>query len=230
MTIHESRAGRRRIIGSAVAVTIVLLLLMRACSVAGGPVWGHVEDSETHEPIAGAIVVAQWTGAAMGPVHSPRVCFHVETAVSDAKGRYFIPPWLQPPRAWAVWGSTTLSDAYLPGYESVRTQQTLTESPEDVFMKKFVGTDAERFEYIDKRVFSSMSCDNAGASRRNLFAAQKAAIHEAMGLARSEHDRRNLEGMRIVAAEDWLAATPNFHETYLRPLENLPANVRRELE
>ena len=230
MTIHENRAWRRRIIGGAVSVAIVLLLLMRGCSVAGGPAWGHVEDIETHQPIAGAIVVVRWTGAAMGPVHSPRVCFHVETAVSDAKGRYFIPPWLQAPRAWAVWGSTTRSDAYLPGYESAGTQQTLTESPEDVFMKKFVGTDAERFEYIDKRVFSSMSCDNAGASRRNLFAAQKAAIHEAMGLARSEQDRRNLEGMRIVAAADWLAATQNYHETYRRPIENLPIDVRRELE
>jgi hypothetical protein len=143
---------------------------------------------------------------------------------------YRVSPWVQAPRAWAVWGSSKLVDAYLPGYESVRTQKTLTEAPEDVFMKKFTGSDAERFEYINWQVFSGMSCTDADASRRNLFAVQKAAIREARGLAQSEPDRKNLEGMLIGAASNWLAANDNFQETYLRPLENLPVNVRKELE
>ena len=104
------------------------------------------------------------------------------------------------------------------------------EAPDDVFMKKFTRSDAERFEYLHWQVFSGMSCTDADASRRNLFALQKAAIREAKGLAQSEPDRKILEGMLIGAASNWLAATDNFQETYLRPLENLPVNVRKELE
>ena len=231
MTLYEGRSRRNRIVITlAVAAAVVVFVLSRGCSFAGGPVSGRVLDLHTGQPLAGAIVVVRWNGAAMGLVHSSRVCFHVETAISDVDGRYRVSSWLQPPKPWAVWGASTTADAYRLGYESVRTQKTLTEAPDDVFMERSTGPSAEHFQYLNWQVSSSTGCDNAGASRRNLFALQKAAILEAKSLVRSEKDQENLEGMRRVAATDWLAATPSYSQTYDRPLENLPVNVRRELE
>ncbi len=231
MTFYEGRSRRIRImIILAGAVAVVLFVLSRGCSFAGGSVSGRVLDFNTGQPIAGAIVVVRWNGAAMGLVHSSRVCFHVETAVSDVDGRYRVSSWVRPPKPWAVWGTSTIVDAYQRGYESVRTQKTQTEAPEDVFMERSTGTDAEHFQYLNWQVVSNTGCDNAGASRRSLFVLQKAAILEAKSLVRSEQDQGNLDGMRTVAATDWLAATPSYPQTYLRPLENLPVNVRSELE
>lgn len=229
MKIFQDRARRRWFIGIATIAALVLFVLSRGCSFAGGPVSGLVRDIDTLQPIAGAMVVAQWEGTAMGPVHSRSVCFHVETAVSDADGRYRMPFWFQAPPVWSVYGTTTIRDAYLPGYESVRTHQTQSESPEDVFMKKYAGSDAERFEYISRGVFGAMTCGHAGSSARNLYPVLRAAFREAKALASSAKENSKLEGMRRIAAKTWLARAANSISEP-EPITKVPDEIRRDLE
>ena len=217
-------------LGIAGVLALVWLYLFIGISFWGGPIDGRVIDVESDLPLADAYVVARWQKSSFGIAHSSSSCIHVETAISDKDGRYFIPRWWQfPPLLW-IDGLTGM-DAYRPGYQSVASYTAeARRHPEYVYMKKFVGTDVERFNYISGGVFSGMSCAGAGASRRNMFPLEKGAIQEAKGLVRSEEQRKSVEGMRAVAADDWLAATSNYGETFLRPLENLSADVRKELE
>jgi len=102
-------------------------------------------------------------------------------------------------------------------------------TPEDVYMRKFLGSDTERFEYISGRVFSGMSCLGANSSQRNLFALRKAALAEARSLVRTEQQERVVDGLRLIAAEEWLSA-PTDSPAEANPLQKLPAEIRRELE
>jgi hypothetical protein len=232
MTIYETLVRRRTVFGilTGIAALLLSLAFVAGLSFGGGPVAGRVLDIDTQLPIPDAMVVARWQRSTIAMGHSSSYCVHVQTALSGQDGHYRIARWWRFPPILFSDGLTGM-DAYRPGYETVASHTPdAVRHPEDVYMKKFTGTDVERFEYLHWQVFSGMSCTEADASRRNLFALHKAALREARGLVQSESDRKNLEGMLIVAASNWLAATPNYHETFLRPLENLPANVRRELE
>jgi hypothetical protein len=229
MRILQDRARRRLFIGTSVGLAFVLFVLSRGCSFAGGPVSGRVRDLETLQPIAGAIVVVLWEGPAMGLVHSSSVCFHVETAVSDKDGKFHMPLWLQAPPVWSVFGTSTMRDAYLPGYESVSTYKTQSESPEDVFMKKFTGGEAARFEYISQQVFGAMTCGHAGTSARNLYPVLKAAFREAKALANSAQQNSEVDGMRRIAADTWLAKAA-YGPYDPEPIMKVPEEIRRDLQ
>jgi len=213
-----------------VALVVLLISFILRLSFGGGPVNGRVIDVETNLPIKGAFVVARWQKSSFAPGHSTSYCYHVETAVTGEDGRYHVSRWWQFP---PVAGSDGFEgvDAYSPGYESVHSHTPEAEShPDDVYMKRFRGTDAERFEFITGRVFSGMSCTFArGGSQRNFFPLSKAALNEAKTLVRTEQQRKTLRGMRLSAAEDWLAA-PLDSPVEPDPLSKLPAEIRRELE
>ena len=203
--------------------------VVASCSFVGGPVSGPVLDADTGKPIADAIVVVSWASDPIGP-WAPTICFHIETATSDRDGYYQVPMWWNTPPALML-GSARVSDAYSANYEAVHSHTPEAKArPDDVYMKRFAGSDGERLEYIRSRVFSGMSCLGAGASRRNLFVLHRAAIHEAKRLIVSAEQAKIIDGLRIVAADDWLAATSTYRETFLDPLANVPPPIRRELE
>jgi len=79
----------------------------------GGPVEGRVLDYKTGEPIPGAIVVARWLATIVGSGQG--TCVHVETAVSDGKGKYRIASWQRTPPA-LILGAGLALDVCKPGY------------------------------------------------------------------------------------------------------------------
>jgi hypothetical protein len=211
-------------------VLFVLLFVVRV-GVGGGPVSGRVIDVDTHLPIAGAIVVAHWQKSSFSIADSTSYCVHVETAASAEDGRYHIARWWQFPPILGFDGLTGM-DAYFPGYESIHSHTLEAERhPDDVYMKKFVGNDTQRFDYIGYRVFGGMNCDQAGASRRNLFSLFKSALREAAPLARTQEQRTELDrGLRQDAARAWLARPSDAVALTGKPIEHLPKHVREELE
>ena len=215
-----------RSIAYAVVVVVVLIFVARSCSLVGGPVSGRVVDIDTGLPLENAEVIVRWDADPPGFYAHP-ICFHVEAARSASDGTYRVPAWVRYPPV-TLFGIGHVSDAYRQGYESVHANN---EDPEtsNVYMRKFSGSGAERFDFISGRVFSGMSCFGAGASRRNLFSLRKAALAEAKGLASTEQQKRALQGMRSIAAVDWLGPSsdsPGLSE----PLAIVPAEVRRQLE
>ncbi len=209
-----------------VVVALVSIFMVASCTYFGGPVSGRVLDSETGNPIAGAVVVARWDGSVNAIVDSRNVCFHVETAISDAAGKYHMPLWWQRPESGLLIGYIgPRVDAYRLGYEGtyLHTKEA-AEHPQDVYMKKYASSDEERFEFIGRRIFSGMSCLGAGPSTRNLFPLYVAAIREAKALAKSPREVEEVEGMRKIAATDWLAA-PGDSPVDRFPQSKLPPDV-----
>jgi hypothetical protein len=196
------------------------------CGMTGLPVSGRVWDASSGQPVRGAIVVVRWNGIAGTIATSQSVCVHVETAVSDDEGRYRTPWWWQKPNWYA--NGAPFADAYLAGYESVHAHTPEAEAhPHDVYMKRFVGTAAERFEFISGRVFSGMSCLSGTPSERNLYFMKRAALTEAKALKVSG-EQQALRGLRESAADSWLAL-PNdapYDPDFMRLL---PDSIREEL-
>lgn len=224
------RAWRRPIksVVYALATVAILVFVARSCSLVGGPVSGRVIDVDTGLPIANANVVVRWRANPPG-LYSHPLCFHVETAVSTDDGNYRVPVWVRF-RPVTLFGIASVSEAYRPGYEGVHSHTEEAEAnPENVYMRRFQGSDVERFEFIDERVFSGISCLGGGASKRNLFSLRKSALKEAKDLVRTEQQRRILQGMRSIAAEEWLAL-PSDGPAESAPMLKLPTEIRKELE
>ena len=218
-----------RFFAYAIGAIAILTLVARSCSLTGGPVSGRVIDVDSGQPIANAHVVVRWIADPPG-LYSHPVCFHVETALSTTDGKYGVPLWLNL-RPWGFFPNAPIADAYRQGYESVHAHSKEAEgTPDDVYMKKFLGSDIERFEYISGRVFSGIDCLGAGTSRRNLFSLFAPAIREARQLAHSQEQQRNVEyRMRQIAATAWLAE-PTDSRAEPNALAKLPTEIRKELE
>lgn len=58
---------------------------------------GTVLDGSTDKPLVGAIVIAQWGGDVRGVVQGSSICYHSETALTDANGKFVIPAWNRAP-------------------------------------------------------------------------------------------------------------------------------------
>lgn len=122
------------------------LLSSTACTQAGDHVVsGVVLDYETKKPIEGAIVVIQWTHDRSQIVESrSMVCFHVETAVTDAEGRFKTPAW-HSDKPFQDWLFT--SDEKVRFREVYKEGMTVKEGegnpPQRIYMEQFSGSKSE---------------------------------------------------------------------------------------
>jgi len=220
----------------ALALSLGILLTYNSVgrALTGGPIEGQVLDYYTGAPISGAFVAARWEGELLS---GRTVCVHVETAVSDASGRYHIGQWTQLPTA-PVEEPAPVLDVYKAEYEGTpspldyvghdgkwvvfhrerptiilqtfadRESARLATHPTNVYVKPFIGTRSERLEYVAAAAFSAVTCRSGGASRRNLYPLQKAAFSEARSLATAGDDAL-LSSMRATAESNWLGLPPD---------------------
>jgi hypothetical protein len=82
-------------VGRRVAVGLTLLVAVGACSLVrgeafpDGPYRGRVIDSETKEPLGGAVVLLYWNESFIAPGHPDRF-LDAEETLTDADGRFVI--------------------------------------------------------------------------------------------------------------------------------------------
>ncbi|MES2999884.1 MAG: hypothetical protein V4787_04275 [Pseudomonadota bacterium] len=148
-----------------------------------------VIDETTGKPVVDAIVVMRWHGnwtKIFG--ESSSACYHVETARTDAAGRYQIAAWSRP---WSFSDLRFTSagvdyHAYKPGYVTVFKEGTIT-LPARIVVTPFKGTKDEYFE----QVLSSPAwwCEQGGTSRRGLRQLLVATASEAAALAETQNQR-----------------------------------------
>ncbi len=165
-----------------------LLLTLPACAttftLSSDPIEGQVLEEGTNKPIRGAIVVVRWQGH-LG--YTGTVCYHVETATTDAEGKYRIPAWSKPSPYGNIADRTWLSWAHKLGYQYARVQHKGID-----ILQPFTGTGEERFKYLE-RVFGSTGCGTNDGSNKNSIPFMKALYDEAKSIAQTQEEKRMLE-------------------------------------
>lgn len=159
---------------------MALLFPLVACAFSGNAIEGHVLEAGTKKPLPGAIVIARWEKTYVSIGHSSSACVHVESAVTDEQGRFRLPTWR---------GKTPHDlDTHKPGYER-SPERDGTAGEYDVVLQPFTGTKEERLKYL-QRVNSATGCGSAGESKKNLLPLAKALYEEALGLAKTEDEKK----------------------------------------
>ncbi len=160
---------------------LMLLLALPACaaSLSSKTIEGKVLEEGTNKPIPNAVVVARWQGH-VG--YTGTVCYHVEGAISDGNGVYHIPAWKKPSPYGDISHQEHIVTAYKPGYRLADRYPV-----NNPLLKPITGTREERLKVIRT---ASVSCGSAGQSQKNLLPLAKALYEEALGLAKTEDDKK----------------------------------------
>ena len=173
----------------------LMLLPLTACGLSGGPFEGQVLEANTNKPIPGAIVIARWQGSYDQLVDSQTVCYHVETATTDAGGYYKIPAWHEMTKGPFFSQGPWLIDAYKAGYETYwppgfGSSEAYKKNVR--YLAPFKGTREDRLEQL-RRLNESTGCPDAGQSKENRLILQKALYDEARLLAVTLQDKGVVE-------------------------------------
>jgi hypothetical protein len=159
----------------------LLAFALQAHGLSGEPISGTVIDKATGEPVADAIVAVYWDGS-WNIGHSSRVsCYHVETARTDARGRYDIAAWKT---AWSARDVFFRDEGqrysvYKPGYfrgylHSRGAPPTVIEVAKVQWSKQ---------AYFDTVFSPPWGCEQPSASGKNEYRLFKAMADEAGALA-----------------------------------------------
>lgn len=183
------------------SMSVLCTAFLQACSAYGGSVSGVVIDETTGKPVPDAIVVMRWHGnwtKIFG--ESSSACYHVETAHTDAAGRYRIAAWSRP---WSLSDLRFTSagvdyHAYKPGYVTIFREGTIALA-ERIVIAPFKGTKDEYFEQVLS--LSSWGCPEAGASRKSLHQFYVAAARDAAALAETQSQRSRASFLANRAAD-----------------------------
>jgi len=179
---------------------------------------GQVVDATTGRPIAGAHVAYLWRST-INPSgftgHNSRdICFHAAATITDALGRFEIPPWSK----WETYDVDSVDPTalvYARGYKPIQ---------EPLFSKRG-GSPAEHLDEryaltpfsgsADERVhilffgLANQDCDWGGESKKSLVPMLKAIYTEAHSLHGSQESSKITEAIAEVAADAGLAISPN---------------------
>lgn len=187
---------------------ILTLLPLTACGLSSDPIEGQVLEAGTKKPLAGAIVVIRWEGTSSQIAESKTVCYHVETATTDAQGNYRTPAWRKFKLTGEFMGlgfTPGAKDitAYKPGYSEhwpAGYDRTEDYKKNVRYLEPFKGTGDERLKYL---MNLSYGADCYGANEKPLFALQKALYQEAKRLAVTPQDQDGVQRIKHRAAGVW---------------------------
>ena len=146
---------------------------------------GIVLEKGSRQPIEGALVVARWQGTGG---YTTTTCFHVESTVSDKRGKYHFPAWENTGKWNNLRDQTIITMAYKPGYEGSDRQERGVE-----YLKPFTGTREERLGYLLR--ISSHSCFSE--KYKELIPYNEAIYNEAISIAETKEDKEITNRIRF---------------------------------
>jgi hypothetical protein len=217
----------KRVAKLALAIAALCGLSLSACALSGGPISGRVVDQATGQPIRDALVAAYWLGSKTRIVlESSSTCYHVETARTDANGRFSIGAWRRP---WSFDDLLLTSDgesfnAYKPGYRFERMDLASA----TIYMAPYRGPTASYFR--DVLGSPGWNCPDAGASRKNLYRLWKALGDEAEALGTTPEQRGMAAMLRRIAADSLVNLDKPTRMTESGRMENIDPRDRARME
>ena len=188
-------------------VYLLAIFPLTACGtgkaeLSSGPISGQILEAPTKKPIAGAIVLVRWQGVYSQVVDTKTACYHVETATTDAEGRYQTAPWKEPTRGSAFSLGPRMIDAYKAGYEShwpPGFDRTQDYKQNIYYLAPFKGAREERLKYLE-RMLEATRCGSQNESERNLYALFHAMYEEAKTIAATKEGEEIVDTLRYWAS------------------------------
>ncbi len=189
----------------------------------GKRIAGQVVDAETGKPISGAHVAFFWQSPIIPSGftgHNSRdICYHAAATVTDAQGRFAVPPW----RKWSTFSVFVLDPTaivYARGYTPRQIPllegdfKPPEEKPNERYaLRRFSGTVDERLDVMWGGI-ANHNCFYGGESQKSLFPMLKSIYDEAKGIATHQEQQRQLHGYAVMAADAAIAANPNGPANY----------------
>lgn len=121
----------------------------------GRPISGVVVEAQTGRPLQNATVIAVWNGR-VGWIHGMKTCYHVETATSDADGRFSMRTWFSG-FSFPVGERSIVIRAVMPGYYLPAAEP---QRDDIVYVSKFSGSAQSYFDEL-QFVYELGDCRNA---------------------------------------------------------------------
>lgn len=172
---------------------LLMILTVSACNLSGQVIDGKVLDANTGQPIAGAIVVAQWEGyVSIGFGDSQTACFHVLGTTTDENGNYHLPAWKKDYDGKRIQRQTAYITVHSPGYR--RSSKRLTGVR---YLAPFTGSTQDRLKYL-KGLERGTRCIGAavGHSEKNLLPLRQSLYEEARNIAVTEENKKIVKSLR----------------------------------
>lgn len=160
----------------------VVLMLYGCASLSAEPLEGQVLEEGTNKALPEAIVIARWDKTYSSFVDTTTVCVHVESALTDAQGRYRLPRW----RGKTPDHINTFKTGYERSHEYFRTKAYLQNND---ILKPFTGGREERLKYLQRVEGNVRSCRSPKAAEKSLLPLYRALYEEAKPLARTREEQ-----------------------------------------
>jgi len=213
------------------AVPLLLVALTSSApAFENGPIDARVTDAVSHEPVAGAIVVANWERGHTSIAAGWTSCDHMQLAITDARGRYHIDRWshFDNPFDWFFSGKFVLVvQAYRAGMiYTVPPVVRFDERSGNIQMAKFAGSQSEHMNYLWH--VATWYCGDVGEDAKSLQSLRRAVYAEAQEIAtNSAQDQNTLSAIwrqvqqgerEIVTAPDLPSGSPPTPKTIPGPM------------
>lgn len=138
-------------------------------------------EESTNKPIADVIVVTRWMRTAPGIGHANSYCAHVETATTDAEGRFELPKWRgEVPHLIDIYKSGYERAADIPWNQAAKHNKYL--------LKPFRGGKGERLQYL--RNLIGMECGSHNDYVKKIIPLYKGLYEEAKTIAVTPEDKK----------------------------------------
>ena len=177
--MNISTKTKKRVFTVALSLLIVVVLILRACTIGGEAQQGRIVD-ENGQPVEDALVLVTWVGnQAISLADSTYACIHLDVAKTDKDGRYSIPSWTYKRMNRIDFWISDLNghvQVYKKGYHWKSSR-----------LIPFEGTREERFEYLYK-LHKSANCGSSEEYKK-AFVWLKSLYREAAGIAVTEREK-----------------------------------------
>lgn len=185
----------------------------------GERIAGEVVDADTGQPIAGVHVAFVWEDtirpSGITGHNSRTICYHAAAAITDAQGRFEIPPW----RKWSTFNVDSVEPTalvYTRGYTPLQKPLFETgpagspkEHPNERFaLGKFSGTVDQRLDAMWGGI-GNRGCDYGGKTQKTLYPMLKEMYQEARDNAVTPTQLRRTHSFAVMTANAALAQDPN---------------------
>lgn len=159
-----------------------------ATALFGGPIEGSVVEDGTDAAVPDALVVIRWEPSGRTGRRNP--CFHVESAVTDARGTFRAPAW----EHTSVAGEG-VEPVIVPHKAGYRWSRAFFRTGTTRYLKPVSDQHEARLNYL-WRIHRATDCHGGGESQKNLLPFKRALYEEARGIAVTPEEQEMVERLR----------------------------------